>query len=67
MVRLNNGEPSLHATSMAAADPAASETVVHIGAGTGYYTAILASVRGEAGNGTTPANSQGTAGGSALP
>jgi protein-L-isoaspartate(D-aspartate) O-methyltransferase len=39
---INNGEPSLHARCLAAAAPTPGETVVHIGAGTGYYTAILA-------------------------
>jgi protein-L-isoaspartate(D-aspartate) O-methyltransferase len=39
---INNGEPSLHAQCLAAAAPAPGETVVHIGAGTGYYTAVLA-------------------------
>jgi protein-L-isoaspartate(D-aspartate) O-methyltransferase len=40
--QINNGEPSFHATLMAALTPAAGEHVVHIGTGTGYYTAILA-------------------------
>lgn len=39
---INNGQPSLHAAWMAALDPRPGETVVHVGAGTGYYTAILA-------------------------
>ncbi|HEX2725210.1 MAG TPA: SAM-dependent methyltransferase [Beijerinckiaceae bacterium] len=39
---INNGQPSLHAAWMAALDPQPGETVLHIGAGTGYYTAILA-------------------------
>jgi protein-L-isoaspartate(D-aspartate) O-methyltransferase len=38
---INNGEPSLHAGWMAAVAPQPGETVVHIGAGMGYYTAIL--------------------------
>ena len=38
---LNNGQPSLHALLMASAAPKADEHVVHIGAGIGYYTAIL--------------------------
>ena len=38
---LNNGQPSLHATLIAAAAPRPGEHVVHIGAGVGYYTAIL--------------------------
>lgn len=40
--RINNGQPSLHARCLAAVAPKLGETVVHVGAGTGYYTAILA-------------------------
>jgi protein-L-isoaspartate(D-aspartate) O-methyltransferase len=47
--RLNNGQPSLHALCLAAAAPASGETVVHVGAGTGYYTAILATLVGQDG------------------
>lgn len=39
---VNNGQPSLHAAWLATVDPKPGETVLHIGAGTGYYTAILA-------------------------
>jgi protein-L-isoaspartate(D-aspartate) O-methyltransferase len=46
---VNNGQPSLHATSIAAANPSPGETVLHIGAGTGYYSAILATVVGPGG------------------
>ncbi|MGB8609457.1 protein-L-isoaspartate O-methyltransferase family protein [Bradyrhizobium sp.] len=38
---INNGEPFLHAAWMGAVEPKPGETVCHIGAGTGYYTAIL--------------------------
>jgi protein-L-isoaspartate(D-aspartate) O-methyltransferase len=38
---INNGEPSLHAAWMAAIAPRPGETVSHVGAGTGYYSAIL--------------------------
>jgi protein-L-isoaspartate(D-aspartate) O-methyltransferase len=38
---INNGEPFLHAIWMGAVSPKAGDTVCHIGAGTGYYTAIL--------------------------
>jgi protein-L-isoaspartate(D-aspartate) O-methyltransferase len=38
---INNGEPFLHAAWMGAVEPKRGETVCHIGAGTGYYTAIL--------------------------
>jgi protein-L-isoaspartate(D-aspartate) O-methyltransferase len=39
---INNGQPSLHAHLIHRASPAAGDRVVHIGTGTGYYTAILA-------------------------
>jgi protein-L-isoaspartate(D-aspartate) O-methyltransferase len=38
---LNNGQPSLHALLIASAAPKAGEHAVHVGAGVGYYTAIL--------------------------
>jgi len=38
---INNGEPSLHAAWIDAVSPQLGETVIHVGAGTGYYTAIL--------------------------
>lgn len=38
---INNGEPYLHAAWIGAAAPASGEVVVHVGAGTGYYSAIL--------------------------
>ncbi|AWN49261.1 protein-L-isoaspartate(D-aspartate) O-methyltransferase [Methylobacterium terrae] len=46
---LNNGEPSLHALCLAAARPRPGERVVQVGAGGGYYTAILAELVGPAG------------------
>jgi protein-L-isoaspartate(D-aspartate) O-methyltransferase len=46
---LNNGQPSLHALLIAAAAPQLGEHVVHIGAGVGYYSAILADMVGESG------------------
>ncbi|MBE7416992.1 MAG: hypothetical protein HS128_04420 [Ideonella sp.] len=39
---INNGQPSLHAECLAACDPQPGETALHVGAGTGYYTAVLA-------------------------
>ena len=39
---INNGEPFLHAAWMGAVAPKPGETVIHIGAGGGYYTAALA-------------------------
>lgn len=47
--RLNNGEPQLHARCLAALQINGGETAVHIGAGTGYYTAILAHLVGPTG------------------
>jgi protein-L-isoaspartate(D-aspartate) O-methyltransferase len=46
---LNNGQPSLHALCIDALAPKTSEDVVHVGAGAGYYTAILATLVGETG------------------
>jgi protein-L-isoaspartate(D-aspartate) O-methyltransferase len=46
---INNGQPSLHAICLAALNVQEGETVVHIGAGTGYYTAVLAELTGPAG------------------
>lgn len=42
--RINNGEPFLHARLLAALAPHHGETALHIGCGTGYYTAILATL-----------------------
>jgi protein-L-isoaspartate(D-aspartate) O-methyltransferase len=39
--RINNGQPSLHAFCLSALDVKPGERVLHIGAGTGYYTAVL--------------------------
>jgi protein-L-isoaspartate(D-aspartate) O-methyltransferase len=47
--RINNGQPSLHAHLIASAAPAPGDHAVHIGAGVGYYTAILASLVGPTG------------------
>jgi protein-L-isoaspartate(D-aspartate) O-methyltransferase len=46
---LNNGQPSLHAFCLNALVPREGERCVHVGAGTGYYTALLASLVGESG------------------
>ncbi len=46
---LNNGQPTLHAFCLAALDPKKGERVVHIGAGTGYYTTLLVKLVGETG------------------
>ena len=46
---INNGQPSLHALSIAALELKEGDTVVQIGAGAGYYTAILAELVGREG------------------
>src|SRR5438874_4505224 len=46
---LNNGQPSLHAALIASAAPRPGEHAVHIGTGTGYYTAILHRLVGRTG------------------
>jgi protein-L-isoaspartate(D-aspartate) O-methyltransferase len=38
---INNGEPFLHAAWMGAVEPKPGDAICHIGAGTGYYSAIL--------------------------
>jgi protein-L-isoaspartate(D-aspartate) O-methyltransferase len=38
---INNGEPFLHAAWLGAVAPEPGDVVCHIGAGTGYYTALL--------------------------
>ncbi len=43
---INNGQPSLHALCIAALHLTHTDHVLHIGAGTGYYTAILAEQAG---------------------
>jgi len=46
---INNGQPSLHAQSIDALAVREGDTIVQIGAGAGYYTAILAHLVGPAG------------------
>jgi len=46
---INNGQPSLHAQAIDALGPKDGETLVHVGAGAGYYTAVLAELVGWAG------------------
>jgi protein-L-isoaspartate(D-aspartate) O-methyltransferase len=47
---INNGQPTLHAACLAALSPQEGETAVHIGAGSGYYTALLAKLVGPSGS-----------------
>lgn len=47
--RINNGQPVLHAINLAALDVKQGEKVLHVGAGTGYYTAVLARLTGKIG------------------
>jgi protein-L-isoaspartate(D-aspartate) O-methyltransferase len=46
---LNNGQPSFNSMLVAQAAPRAGEHVVHIGAGVGYYSAIMAHMVGDTG------------------
>jgi protein-L-isoaspartate(D-aspartate) O-methyltransferase len=46
---INTGEPALHALCMSACAPQVGDVVLHVGAGTGYFTAILASLVGASG------------------
>ncbi len=47
---INNGQPSLHALCLAGVRVKEGQTVVHVGAGTGYYTAILSKLTGPSGS-----------------
>lgn len=47
---INNGEPFLHARWIVLADPRPGDRVTHIGAGTGYYSAILSRLVGPGGH-----------------
>jgi protein-L-isoaspartate(D-aspartate) O-methyltransferase len=46
---INNGQPSLWAYAFDRLDVQAGEEVVHLGCGTGYYSAIMAELAGPAG------------------
>jgi protein-L-isoaspartate(D-aspartate) O-methyltransferase len=46
---LNNGQPTLHAYCLNALNLRKGEHVLHVGAGSGYYTTILAKLVGETG------------------
>lgn len=47
---VNNGAPSLHARLLHALAPQPDQRVLHLGAGTGYYSAILAELVGPKGH-----------------
>jgi protein-L-isoaspartate(D-aspartate) O-methyltransferase len=46
---INNGEPCLHGQLLGALNPHEGDSVLHVGCGTGYYTAILAELVGPSG------------------
>jgi len=48
--QINNGQPTLHAVCLAALAVKEGESVVHVGAGTGYYSALLAKLTGPTGS-----------------
>jgi protein-L-isoaspartate(D-aspartate) O-methyltransferase len=47
---INNGQPALHAFCLAALNIQEGEAIVHIGAGTGYYTTLLSKLTGPTGS-----------------
>lgn len=47
---INNGSPSLHAAMLAALEVRPGQRIAHIGAGTGYYSAILSELVGAQGH-----------------
>jgi protein-L-isoaspartate(D-aspartate) O-methyltransferase len=47
---INNGQPSLHAMCLSVLGLREGETVLHVGAGMGYYTAVLANLVGPSGS-----------------
>jgi protein-L-isoaspartate(D-aspartate) O-methyltransferase len=59
---VNNGVPSLHASALHASGVGVGDRVFHMGAGTGYYTAILAELVGAAGHVTAVEYDQALAG-----
>ena len=46
---INNGQPNLHARCLNAVLPRVGETAIHVGGGSGYYSAILAHLVGKDG------------------
>jgi protein-L-isoaspartate(D-aspartate) O-methyltransferase len=47
--RINNGQPTLHARSLSSARVRPGEAVLHVGCGSGYYSAIIAELVGPTG------------------
>lgn len=47
--RINNGQPTLHARCLSAARIRPGDRVLHVGCGSGYYTAILSELVGSGG------------------
>jgi protein-L-isoaspartate(D-aspartate) O-methyltransferase len=45
----NNGQPTLHAFCLTALNIEKGDRIVHVGAGTGYYTTLMAKLVGESG------------------
>lgn len=50
---INNGEPFLHAAWIGATNPCPGDTICHIGAGSGFYTAILSVLASPGGKGAS--------------
>jgi protein-L-isoaspartate(D-aspartate) O-methyltransferase len=47
--KINNGQPVLHAVGLATLNVQDGDIVIHVGAGTGYYTALLGTLTGPGG------------------
>jgi protein-L-isoaspartate(D-aspartate) O-methyltransferase len=58
---ITTGLPSLHARCLHACAPRTGESVIHVGAGSGYYTAVLAELVGPTGSVTAFEIDQGLA------
>jgi protein-L-isoaspartate(D-aspartate) O-methyltransferase len=48
--QINNGQPLLHAACLFTLNPKPGDTAIHVGAGTGYYTAVIANLVGPTGS-----------------
>ncbi|MGI9332197.1 MAG: protein-L-isoaspartate O-methyltransferase family protein [Gammaproteobacteria bacterium] len=47
--RINNGQPTLHAKCLDAADVRAGDRILHVGCGSGYYSALLSQLTADTG------------------